>query len=167
MQANEPYTISLIDPVTEIIVGETINYSAEIKDYDGHILNSCPVHWSVTGGGIINSDGIFIAKNPGNYLLTAVCGLASVSFPISLHLPASVETSTLTDISVEMKDKHLWVSGSSLKQILLYDLSGKMIYQKNFLNEDSYAVDIKNQKGIIVFVVKTSNQVKTGKVKLW
>ncbi len=65
--------------------GDVVMFQAQAFDAGGRSLGALPVQWSVSGGGAtVYSDGGFVAKVPGSYLVTAVAGSVAATTSIAV-----------------------------------------------------------------------------------
>lgn len=75
--------LSIAPYVQEIEIGSDLQYIAQAYDqYSAPFVTA--VEWSTTGGGTINSDGLFSASALGEFIITAVAGDLSKSVTIQV-----------------------------------------------------------------------------------
>lgn len=81
--ANPVKSLSIEPRTKNARTGDVIRFSTNATDTTGKAMSSCEVRWAVGGyGAMIESDGTFVAEQPGAYVISASAGdrqaLASV-----------------------------------------------------------------------------------------
>lgn len=112
--------------------GDVIRFNALAKDANGSAIKSAAVRWAVSGSGaIIESDGGFVANNPGTYVVTASVGEQSAAATIVVT-PRNAERALETVGRIRLKDiqaSEQWMFGNYIyistiwDQIQVYDIS--------------------------------------------
>ncbi len=80
-------TISISPAVASLLVGDTVRFTATVRDQNGTPMTA-PIAWSATGGTI--AGGVYVAgSQAGSYKATATSGPLSASATVSISLPTS------------------------------------------------------------------------------
>jgi autotransporter-associated beta strand protein len=105
-----------------LAVGNTLQFSAEARDQFGTLLPSqpSPINWSTSGGGSIDSTGLFTATTPGGpFTITATSGASysataqvTVTFVLDLTWDANGGAANQTDGAGAWLGANQWWSGS-------------------------------------------------------
>jgi hypothetical protein len=97
--ASTPTTVVVAPPTAVIVVGDSRDFTAAITDQFAHVAAVTPT-WSVSGGGVVDSQGHFIAGATlgGPYTLTATGGGASGTAQIAIvdHPDTTAPAVTIT-----------------------------------------------------------------------
>lgn len=112
--------------------GDVLHFNAMAKDVGGASVNSAAIRWAVSGNGaMIESDGGFVANNPGTYVVTASVGEQSAAATVVV-LPRNAERSLEQVGRIRLKDIQVseqWMFGNYiylstiLDQVQVYDIS--------------------------------------------
>jgi len=165
LEAGEPYQINLIAPITQMEIGDKCQYRAEVKDCDNSPVTNYTIVWQVNGGGFIDTDGEFTAYRAGEYELTALSGLASVVQSFSVSSPVKIPTITVKP-EIEIKENEINIQSPFIRQVILYDLSGRMIKIEDANTEEIYSFKTGGIKGLFILLIKTDAGIFSFKVNL-
>jgi hypothetical protein len=99
-------SLYVLPPKANVTPGATQQYSVKAIDQFSDLISSVPVTWSVTGGGAINSAGLFTAnQSSGTYTVQAISGLTATttltvqqSGPLIVTLSALAASNHVIDI---------------------------------------------------------------------
>ncbi|WP_126429915.1 putative Ig domain-containing protein [Brevibacillus marinus] len=99
--ANPVASIRVVPDDAEILVGETVQFQAELTGTDGQPLTDVPVEWSASSGRI-DQQGRFTADEPGTYTVTAAALGKSASAQVTVMPLPEVESISLLPPSAVM-----------------------------------------------------------------
>lgn len=122
-----------IEPRTsESRAGDVLHFKAMAKDANGSDVKNAAIRWAASGNGAtIESDGGFIASNPGTYVITASVGEQSAAATIVVT-PRNAERELERIGRIRLKDIQVseqWMFGNYIyistiaDQIQVYDIS--------------------------------------------
>lgn len=166
LQAGEPYRIRFTRSRENFSPGESFTFEVAVTDINDSPLSGKPVSWTVSGGGTITPDGLFRATALGQYRVTAVCGGARVSVPISVStLMETPETRTFQPL-IRYKDGIVKIEMPDIRQIALYDLSGRSVYPEIEKYENGWILRTGENHGLHILLIRTSETTVSCKVIL-
>jgi len=97
----QPTSIAVTPVSAQIAVGGTQQFSAQVRDQFGNALATQPtVSWSVSGGGTINSSGLFSATNTGTFTINATSSVASGGASVTVSGNASFAVASASTSAV-------------------------------------------------------------------
>ena len=123
----------LVEPRTsEARTGDVVRFKALAKEASGAAVKNAAIRWAVSGNGAtIESDGGFVANNPGTYVVTASVGEQSVAATVVVA-PRNAERELERVGRIRLKDiqaAEQWMFGNYIyvstiaDQIQVYDIS--------------------------------------------
>ncbi|MCI0336844.1 MAG: Ig-like domain-containing protein, partial [Acidobacteria bacterium] len=122
-----------IDPrTTNARTGDVIRFSAQAKDAGGKAIRDAAVRWAVSGdGATVESDGGFVAEQPGTYVVSASVGGESAVATVVIA-PRNIERTLELAGRIRLKDlqsAEQWPFGNYIyvstiwDQVQVYDIS--------------------------------------------
>jgi hypothetical protein len=92
-----PNSLDISPYQVQVAGGQTVSFQSEAWDQFGNRVTVSPV-WSVSGGGSINSNGVFSASTMGGpYTVTAVVGSLSATGTVSVTSQAAATAPVITN----------------------------------------------------------------------
>jgi hypothetical protein len=115
-----------------------------------------------------NSTGIETDLKAGAYAFTAAAGVDNARFSLKYQKTLGINASVFNDNSVAVyKNKgtmHIKSSGSTIDNVKIYDISGRLIFEKSKVNANDTTIEsskLGNQ--VLIFEITSENQIKVSK----
>ncbi len=166
LPAGEPYSITFINPQTDLSINEKVQYKVQVSDKNGTLLINPALHWSIQGLGNISEKGEFVSLFSGITELSVSSKMATANLNITIpSLTSNSEITTKDDhIHAWISNQTLHVEGKCLEGIWIYDIYGRLISGSTFKPADTFEKTLPGGKGIILVRIKTENKIQTIKL---
>ncbi len=115
-----------------------------------------------------NSTGIETDLKAGAYAFTAAAGVDNARFSLKYQKTLGINASVFNDNSVAVyKNKgtiHIKSSGSTIDNVKIYDISGRLIFEKSKVNANDTTIEsAKLGNQVLIVEITSENQIKVSK----
>ena len=102
--APQPTTVSVTPSAVQLVVGNTAQLAAEVRDQHGQVMSGVTVSWTSgnTTAATVTSGGLVSAAAAGTATITATAGSASGSAAVTVSLPPQPTTVSVTPSDVQL-----------------------------------------------------------------